>query len=64
MKKNGLVNFAATQQVTAKSSNWKFGWSASSVDAEIAGRRPAHQRTAGSASAAQGVAIPKASSSW
>jgi len=64
MKKNGSLNVAATQQQAGKSSNWRFGWSASSVNAEIAGRRLPHDRLAKDTIVLHTNLASKISSSW
>jgi len=64
MKKNELLHFAATQQQATKSSNWKFGWSAASVDAAIAGRRAPYDRQQKNRTSIDGAPMLKAASLW
>ncbi|MBB3213198.1 hypothetical protein FHW67_002487 [Herbaspirillum sp. Sphag1AN] len=64
MKKTKFFQMAATAQTAPKSSNWKFGWSASSVEAQIDGRRSTQRRTGSNAIGVYGVQTTKSSSSW
>ena len=64
MKKFGFLNLAATQQQAGKSSSWKFGWSAASVDAAIENRRTFSQRSERSSTGVYGMLVSKAHSNW
>lgn len=60
MKKFGFLNLAAARQQTQKASSWKFGWSASSVDAAIEERRTFSQRSEKHGSGVYGLLVSKA----
>lgn len=64
MKKTKFFQMAVTTQAAPKSSNWKFGWSAASVDAQIDGRRSTPRRTGSNAIGIYGALTTKSSSNW
>lgn len=64
MKKIGSLNFATTRQQAGKSSNWKFGWAASSVEAGMDDRRTFSHRVERSGTGVYGMLVSKPSSGW
>ncbi|MFJ3044789.1 hypothetical protein ACIPEN_03055 [Herbaspirillum chlorophenolicum] len=64
MKKSKFFHLAATAQPATQPSNWKFGWSASSVNAQIEGRRSLSQHPGTGNTGVYGVLVVKPSSGW
>ncbi|MBO9535548.1 hypothetical protein [Herbaspirillum sp.] len=64
MKKSKSFHLATTAQPAAQPSNWKFGWSASSVNAQIEGRRSAPRHPGRGNAVTHGVLAVKPSSGW